>query len=40
MSAASETGAEPPEDLTELIRGYNTLTSAEEMQLRLLAYGW
>lgn len=33
----ADPGAEPPEGLTELIRGYNTLTRSEEMQLRLLA---
>lgn len=33
----ADPGAEPPEGLTALIRGYNTLTQSDEMRLRLLA---
>ncbi|MBO3682834.1 hypothetical protein [Streptomyces sp. NEAU-YJ-81] len=33
----ADPGADPPEGLTELIRGYNTLARSEEMRLRLLA---
>ncbi|MGY4954772.1 hypothetical protein [Streptomyces nigrescens] len=33
----ADPGAEPPEGLTALIRGYNTLTRPEEARLRLLA---
>ncbi|MFE7607053.1 hypothetical protein [Streptomyces celluloflavus] len=33
----ADPGAEPPEGLTALIRGYNTLTRSEERRLRLLA---